>query len=406
MTDEPPKIGLGKPGRAQDVQDGGEIDWQVYRSIDDIEPSVWNNLVSGRSVTFTHAFWQVLEKSGLNDFEYRYVVFREDGQPVAAATCYVVTTDVAIFSPPWMRRALNVVRRIHRNFLRFRLLECGTPIILNGPPFSIRPEADGPRLLYALQRATADLAREEGAVIEVLRDFETKDHPLLRSLNVLGYHAVRGLPNTWLDIRWSSLDSYHAAMKSYYRSKARKHLRRNTEKGIHYDRTTEFAELADELCRQWHVVHEHAAEFEREVLTPAFYRELAARCPQEALVLRFYRHTDWVGHALLLRDGDDLRWLYFGRVEATNDDLYLYVTQAVIETAIDLGAKRLEMGLTTYPIKQDAGARIEPLDFAIRSRFRLLNPLLGPAYRLLNKPPSPRDKAVFKEIRPESSTKI
>jgi len=37
-----------------------------------------------------------------------------------------------------------------------------------------------------------------------------------------------------------------------------------------------------------------------------------------------------------------------------NDSLYLYVVQAVIQTTIELGAKRLEMGLTTYPIKQDA----------------------------------------------------
>lgn len=154
--------------------------------------------------------------------------------------------------------------------------------------------------------------------------------------------------------------------------------------------------MADELCRQWLIVHERANEFQREVLTPTFYRELVLRMNGRAKILRFFREDDWIGHALLLHDGDMVRWLYFGRTEPVNDSLYLYVTQAVIQAAIELGAKRLEMGLTTYPIKLDVGAHLEPLRLAIRCPIDIVNPLVGRIYRLLNHPTNPHERHVFK----------
>ena len=63
-------------------------------------------------------------------------------------------------------------------------------------------------------------------------------------------------------------------------------------------------------------------------------------------------HEELIGHALLMLDGDQLRWLYFGRNDALNDGLYLFVASTVIETAIKPGIKQLDMGLITYSIKR------------------------------------------------------
>ena len=47
-----------------------------------------------------------IEQSQLNDFHYRHLLFVDDDeQPVGLATFYRVTTDIAIFAPPWLRRA-------------------------------------------------------------------------------------------------------------------------------------------------------------------------------------------------------------------------------------------------------------------------------------------------------------
>ncbi len=370
---------------------------RVFESIDCIAPKLWDELVGRRSITFSHAFWRVIEQSHLNDLEYRYVVFFDaDDQPIGLTTFYLVTTDIAIFAPLWLRTILIQARRFYGNFLKLKMLECGTPIILNSPPFVVHPDFEMDDLIEPLHETLKQQARKDGVLLMLLRDFESSDRWLFEPLKALGYHEVMGLPNTYLDICWSKIEAYRADLKSYYRSKVNNHLRKNAELDVHHDMLDDFAHLADELCAQWMNVHERAHEFQREVLTPIFYRELSEQLRPHAKILRFYKEDRWVGHALLLHDRDEVRWLYFGRAEPVNDSLYLYVVQAVIQTTIELGAKRLEMGLTTYPIKQDAGARLEPIRFAIRSPNDLINPIVGRVYAVLNKLPPLRDKQVFK----------
>ena len=370
---------------------------QVFETIHDVDPQAWDALLNGRSITFSHAFWKIIEESRLNDFHYRYVLFRdEDDQPVALATFYVVTTDIAIFSPPWLRRWLESVRRIFPGFFKLRMLECGTPIILNSPPIVLHPDIDASEIVDQLHDVLKIYARKNGIFLVILRDFEQSESHWDLNFKKLGYHWVLGLPNTYLNICWNSVDEYRAALKSYYRSKINNHLRKNAELGVRHDVIEDFSGISDELCRQWHVVHERANEFQREVLTSDFYRELSLRLDGLAKIIRFFRGDIFVGHALLLHDNDTLRWLYFGRSEPVNDSLYLYVIQSVIQTGIDLKVRRIEMGLTTYPIKLDVGARLEPIHYAICCTYSVLNPLIGWCYDLLNKPSCIQDKSVFK----------
>ena len=119
---------------------------------------------------------------------------------------------------------------------------------------------------------------------------------------------------------------------------------------------------------------------------------------QNSQVLLFYAEGKILGHVLLLKDGDLLRWLYAGRVVSQRDSLYYYIIHKIIETAISTGARKIEMGLTTYQIKQDFGAKLVPIYIAIRLTIPLFNPLLSPIYNCLHKAePCLPDKRVFKE---------
>ena len=333
----------------------------------------------------------------MNDFSYRHVLFlANDETPVALTSFYSVTTDIAIFAPLPLRNLLAGIRRFFPNFLKLRMLEWGTPITVSSPPFVTTPgtsPTEVVRHMHAILRATA---RAEGQWLIIVRDFEANTEALQHEFTRLGYHLVDSLPNTYLDIAWSSAADYRAAMKSYYRSKLQKHLRRNEEQQVRHELVDDFDHLADQLCAQWMVVHNQADEFQREVLTPTFYRKFSQGMGARSKALLFYRADQLVGHALLLHDGPLLRWLYFGRNEANNDSLYLYVAHAVIETAINLRAERLEMGLTTYSIKQDLGAMPGPIKLAIRGRSRLFNRLVGWGYGLLNTPSRLTEKNIFK----------
>lgn len=371
---------------------------QVFDSIRDIDAALWNSLLPGHSCTFSHEFWDLVEQSGLNDFRYRHALFRDQhGQPAALATFYSITTDIAIFAPAGLRRILTGIRKLFPRFLMLGMLECGTPIILNSPAIVTRPDINPEDVLPVLHDLLLRTARREGQFLVVVRDFEPNAAGLEPVMQSMGYCVVPSLPNNYLDIRWNSIDQYRASMKSYYRSKLMKHLKRNEALQVRHEVVTDFHAMADLLCQQWLIVHQQADEFQREILTPAFYRLLSLQMGDRSKVILYYRGEELVGHALLLLDGEMLRWLYFGRKEAVNDSLYIYVAHSVIETAIQLGAKRLEMGLTTYSIKQDLGAQVVPINLALRAASNLINPLVGFFYPLLNNVPDTHNKNIFKQ---------
>lgn len=368
---------------------------QIFDSITKVPAPLWDYLSQRGMVTMSRNFWAVVEQSGMNDFSYRHVLFMEDdGTPIGIVSFYSITTDIAIFAPSALRTLLSAIRRVWPGFLKLKMLECGTPVTITSPPFvSQIPDA---RLLPAITDLLLETARNTGQLLIIIRDFEPNVDGLRPLLQDQGYHWIDSLPNTYLDICWSTPESYRQSMRSYFRSKLQKYIKRNTTAGVHYVVRDDFADLAELLCKQWMVVHTHAKEFQREVLTPEFYRNLSQKMGGRSKVLLFYREDELVAHALLLMDGDLLRWLYVGREEAVNDGLYIYIAYAVIETAIHLGARRLEMGLTTYAIKQDLGAEIVPIHMALRATWGWINPFVGLGYRLMNRIPATHPRAVFK----------
>ncbi len=370
---------------------------KIFNSVHELPKEQWNGLLIGNSSTFSYDFLEIVETSQLNDFEYKYILFYDDdNSPVALTVFYTITTDIAIFSSGKLKSLLHSVRQVFPNFLKLRMLECGTPITLNSPPIVSNKKVPAFDIIKTLDKLLMKAAKENNNIIIVIRDFEPKTKPMQSNLSELGYCFVDGLPNTYIDIVWKNSKDYISSMKSYYRSKLLRHLRKVEGQKLRYELVEDFADMAEVLCAQWLVVHNSADEFQREVLTPEFYRDLSIKMGDCSKVLLFYKQELLVGHALLLIDGDLLRWLYFGRNESTNDSLYIYAGHKVIETAINLGAKQLELGLTTYSIKQDIGATVTSIKLAIKSKYFIINPFIKKIYQLINNTPVINNKSIFK----------
>lgn len=369
---------------------------RVFRNIEQIPEHLWEDLRQNRSITLSHAFWRVVEASKLSHFSYRYLVtYSESEHPVGFMTAYVVTTDIAIFAPLWLRDLLAKVRRWAPTFLKWKMLECGTPININSPPWScltsIKDQARN-----ELLRAAQKLAKQERVLVTVFRDFDPAAIAEQQRMRELKFALVDGLPNAILTLPWHSMSAYLKSMKSYYRSKLLKHVRRCEQAGMTYVVKNEFSESAQTLRDQWLVVHNDAKEYQREVLTSEFYAKLSNAANVDARVVLVYQQGAIIAHALLLLDGEHARWMYFGRNTVRNNGLYLFTAYAVIETAIKAGASSLELGVTNYQTKLDLGAQIVPLKFAISVWNSRYNRIAGRVYNMLNSLPLPTQRDVFK----------
>lgn len=370
---------------------------RVFESIRDVPLKEWSAIAKPYSYTYSPEYLEMMEASMTNGCGQGYVlVYDDNDHPVSLTHFTVSRTDIAIFASGWLRAALTTIRRLFPNFLKIRLLECALPIYSEDRLIA-GEQGHKKKSLQFLEKTLLEISRKHGVFLVIIGAFEPQDHPCEVFLKDLGYQFVPCLPLASLDIAWETPAAYLSAMKSYYRSKLQRHLRINQSKAIRHDLRDNFDDLAEILWQQWLVVHAHATEYNGETLTPGFYKDFSLKFGTRSKVLLIYSKDELVGHALLLVDGDTLRWRNFGRAKAENDSLYIYVCHKVVETAINLGVKRLDMGVTTYAIKRDFGASIVPRKIAIRVLWGMFNSYTARAYPLLNHVPVIQSKDIFKK---------
>lgn len=353
-------------------------------------------MVGEGRVFFSHAFLRIVEEAGINDCRFHYLTFRTPaGELVAHVPAYTIETDLLIFATGLLRRGVDRARATFPRLLKPSILECGCPVGL-GSPLSLGRGVDFAGLAGQLGEALEALAADLGVRLLVMRDFREEELPVVAPLVARGYHPIQNLPVAELAVRWPSFDAYTAAMRSRYRSKLARHMRMAEAAGLRVEVWDDFAGLAERLARQWRNVYDHAKEYTRERLNPAFYRGLAGSLGGACRLVAVLRGDELVAHAPVLRDGHVLRWLFFGREEPNvRDSAYFLTIREVVRLAIETGMKEVEMGVTTYTAKGEMGARMVPHWMLLRYRGPVWGTILPRLHRLLNRVPTPRPEDVF-----------
>lgn len=375
-----------------------EYKFKHFKHISDIPRQQWDEIASAHTATRTTNFLETIEVLNSESRSTGYVVIYNINDQIVGTTHYKITNeDAALFSHRWIKSLIRKLRKPFPNFLRIKTLECAPPIYSSSYTKTANPTIDS-KLIQSLGNFLIGIATQKRVNIIIFGPFDAQENTYELDLYNMDFNAVPCLPVASIDILWNKPDAYLSALKSYYRSKLLKHLRINQTNQIRHELRDTFDDLADVLWKQWHVVNQHATECDDEKLTPDFYNEFSSRL-DNSKVLLFYASNELIGHALLLIDRDTLIWRNFGRSKSENDSLYIYACHKVIETAINLGLKHVDMGVTTYEIKRDFGASITPRNIAIRLSSKFLNSHAAKLYLLLNKVPKLHGKDVFK-VRP------
>jgi len=88
---------------------------EIFNDLKSVPREKWNQILERQFQLYSYEFCQVLEQSRINDFDYLYLLVSDDaGRPLGLACSYTITTDLAIFSPRWLKRILDKVRTISR----------------------------------------------------------------------------------------------------------------------------------------------------------------------------------------------------------------------------------------------------------------------------------------------------
>ena len=367
-------------------------------SIADIDPAPWNAIVAKNRLICRHEYLQAVEASRINDCRYFYPIVRDGNGIVAHACVYFIRTELDSFAKGSLKYVVNGIRRIWKDFLVLRSIECGTPVAL-GCTISFREGVDRAAVLTEIVRETERLARDFGVGVVLFRDFYEEELSFYDQLLCMSYSRIHNLPGAHLEIRWKSFDEYLGAMISHYRRKLLTQRKKLQKTGISVEIVKDYSTYVKSLQRLWENTYQHASEYKRERLTENFFSNIATHLAERYALILIKLNGQPIGFGLILFDDETLRTLFCGLDYTCNEEygIYLNLLYGVVELGITKGMRDIDFGITTIEPKLDLGAVVTPIQMYMKHLSPAWNRLVPRVFEMMTPKNSLCSRNVFKK---------
>ena len=354
------------------------LDAAILDSVDAVAAASWNGLSALGSDLCSHALVRACEQSRIDGVALRHVLVSSDRSPTGAASLFRMAVPLDTLATGITRRVLGTLRALHPRFLRLPVIFCGLPVSLGACALRFsagcKLESAASRIVSAME----DFAAETSTGLLCVKELDEDGHRALYApLQAAGYFPAPSLSGCRLDIRWNAIEEYVDSLRSGYRRQLLADIAAGRDAGLRIesgpgllpDAATAYGLYRDVIGR---------ARFALETLPPAFFDALAGlpSPPLRSVVVRLGQRV--VANAILLWDAPVCHFLLAGLdyERSRRGHVYQNLLIGVIEAAIALGATRLEMGQTSYPMKSRLGARMTPRHIWIRHRSPVGHELL------------------------------
>jgi predicted N-acyltransferase len=323
-----------------------------------------------------YPFYEIIEETLANDFEYRYW-FLEDsaGKVRAIQPVFFARQNLAEGVRGKARTVIQGIQRRFPRFLTMRVLMVGCAA--GEGHLGACDVEDAPWVAKALHASLRAYARRNKAALVVLKDFPAKYRKTLDHFSSNGYVRVPSMPMTRLSLKHKSFDDYLATL-GYMTRKGLRRKFRKTERAakIEMQVINDITPYVDEIYPLYLQVHERS-QMKFEHLTKEYFCNLGRLMPERA---RFFiwRQKDRViaFSCCLIHDGklyDECLGLDYN--VALDLHLYFYTLRDILTWAMKEGLEEYCSGPLNYDPKLHLGCELVPLDLYVRHTRTLLNPL-------------------------------
>ncbi|HEX9320843.1 MAG TPA: GNAT family N-acetyltransferase [Xanthobacteraceae bacterium] len=346
-----------------------------------------------------HRYYELVEDTIAQGFEYRYFVVRDaHGGVLAIQPFLLLDQDLLAGAGARVGALAGLVRRLWRRFLRLRTLMIGCAAgegHLDGGPGGDEPrQRTSARLLAS---AVIGHARAFRASLIVLKEFPAKYRNTLECFSDHGFTRVPSLPMTRLDIDYASFEDY---LERALSRKTRRDLRlkfRAAEQAapIELEVRADVAPIVDELYALYLQVYGRSPmHFEK--LTRTYFCEIGRRMPDKVRFFVWRQDGRTIAFSLCMIERDAIYAEYLGLDYTLALDLHLYhyAVRDVIRWGIANGFKSFCSSGLNYDPKLHMRHRLEPLDLYVRHASAPVNALLKWILPLIE--PTRRDRTLRK----------
>ncbi len=367
---------------------------EIITDITQVSPEAWSRVYP--QVFESYYFFKTLQESGLEQFEWHYILIYEAKELVGIAPCFLMhyPLDTTIQGP--IKSVLLKIKKRSPNFMELRALVCGLPMSQGRIGITGDPRA----VVRAICAAMESLAVSKKISILGFKDFGLRECEWLDALQAEGYYKFESMPSTEMAIPFRSFDEY---VKTLNRA-SRDGLKRKLKK---IDRATplpmEIRErLSEDELDQVHALYTQTllshGEMSFEIMTKDFFRRISDNMPAETRYFLWRLEGRIVAFAFCFVSAERMIDYYLGFDYALAYDLHLYFTRFrdLMKWCIENKIPVYEMGNTGYEAKRRLGFGFIRLFVYAKH----LNKFINPFFHLLCRCLRPENfDATFKCVR-------
>lgn len=342
----------------------------------------WQHAFQGKCKD--HRYYELIEETLANDFEYRYVVLEDAAgkvrgvQPILFVQQNLVEGVRGVF-----RNIVDSIRRKFPRFLTMRVLMVGCAA---GPGELDATDGENQRwIATALGATLRNYARLNKASLVVFKDFLANLRPALSVLSKNNYARVPSMPMTRLRTTFRNFDEYMQTLGYVSRKSLRRKFRKTESAAkIEMQVTADASGIIDQIYPLYLQVHERSPmKFEH--LSRDFFLRIAKEMPDRVRFFIWRIGNRIVAFSLCLLCGDTLYDEVIGLdyQVALDLHLYFYTMRDVIRWTIEQKLSNYVSGPLNYDPKLHLGHELAPLDLYVMHTKRWLNPIFQFALKYL-----------------------
>ena len=372
---------------------------ETYNTVADVPDALWD-AVAPPDFFFAKAFMEVMERSGVEDARYRYVILFEGDEPAGLAVLsrFLLKLDL-LTGDKWVKRA----RRLVPKLFELPIVACGVPASLGQHHLHVVAPESTAAAVQCVHDCMEAWAREERCTMLVWKEW-SEDQGLREFARAQGYAPSPTPPDHELPDLPATVEEWVGSMRSSYRRKYKEALALMEGDGpvwtsgkLRLEEGPFTVEVADEFNAGYLKLMDRT-KVRLETYTPDFFRGLAT----STLDTRALRLTnDENGEsliALMIAAGDVLAFALVAKDHADYEDaLYAILLRCIGLYAIKRGFREVRMGQTSSYSKMSMGAQPRRLESYLRMRGRLRHKALERFGSVLFPEEPTPDLSVFKD---------
>ncbi|QQR45329.1 GNAT family N-acetyltransferase [Myxococcus xanthus] len=375
------------------------ITTKVVPRIQDVPQALWDDKVARGHPFKSAAFLSCLEDS-FPERKFGYLIVSQGADVVGLAVITEERLDLSLLLPEQVGTLTKGVRKVLPGFLSLGLGMVGTFETAERHWWYDAQRVSEHDFARALLAACDEVCGN--AALLLVRDFMEalpEDVRLESWFLQRGFKQVANHPMAMVTLDGLSSEAHFQRLKKKSRQNLRKKLKDAEALGFQVERVRDFRPLIDECYPLYLQVHEGASEFKRNPFPRAFFETIAERMPTTSSFLTL---RDSAGHLIafiLTGTGGGINnpfciGMDYARTEGT--PAYYLLMWKEIEHAARTGCRVVDLGLTSYFVKQTVGAELEGMTMAARIQSAWLRPLLNPLLPALLSEKQPQERRKFR----------